>query len=271
MHTKLLSACIAGLILHGHAAARDIKTLDVDGEVVVSNAGTVDSHAIHTPLPDEMHAVINKAVASWKFEPSSAPAPTRSKMRVTLSATPDAAQHVVKVEDVVFRDVVADASRAAPRTPAEVETLVRPKMPGFPVDGVVNVAMRVAPDGRVLAAEATQCSVHASGGIGRDKARACRILETHGVNAVKQWVLAPQDRTSEWTAMVPLHFAGVNKTIDATPGQWRKEYRTAYRAPDWHPPEEGMLRLGAVDARGKSVMPIESELRMLHGALEHTL
>jgi hypothetical protein len=275
MRTSLLSACVvAGLTLHGAVAAtvhpdapQETRTLRADGEIVVTQEGDVHSHAIHTPLPDEMHEVVNKAVASWKFAPSAAPHATRNTMRLTLTATPVDSEHVVKVEDVVFRDVAAahpDASgKVGKRTPDGVKILVRPRMPAFPVDAVVNVAMRVGPDGRIVDAHATQCSVHVSGGVGRDKARACRVLETHGVNAVKQWVLHPGGRTTAWTATVPLHFVGVNKELDETPGQWRKEYRTAYRAPAWHPDDEAMHRLGVVDAKGKSVVPPESELRLL--------
>ena len=70
--------------------------------------------------------------------------------------------------------------------------------------------------------------------------------------------------------MVPLHFTGIKKELDETPGQWRKEFRTAYRAPAWHDGDEVIHRLAIVDAKGRPMVPPESQLRLL-GVIGETL
>jgi hypothetical protein len=255
MHCKLMAASIAAaLSLSAHAQeaapATELLTARVEGELTVGVDGSIETYTIHTALPDALLEVVQKAIASWQFDPPSVegrPVRARSHMHLSLVAAPEGEHFSTRVDNVVFHD---NPKPGAKKPASRFLQRSTPPYPPFQVEGVVTVALRIGADGRVLDADATQCSIFAIEGR-TDKARACTMLGERAARAARKWVADtaghPEAQAGEWLATLPFHFHWGQQKLSVPAGKWRREYRTAYVAPAWQSEFADVQRVGTAD------------------------
>lgn len=236
-------------------ALESVLTMRIDGEVEVAGDGSVKSHTLATELPPEIRTPVEKAIASWRFAPPTVAgkpvAAARSKMRIALVARESGKDYVVKIENVTFAgpEATDDASE-----PGGV-SIAKRKLPNFrtPVDALVTLLLHVDADGKLLDVVPTQCTVVAIAP-GQNGVNACKTLERTGVAAVRGWTfkVAPGGDGKPTTAALAFWFTMTRSPADMSPGKWRREQRSEYRAAPW----ENAPRVGTADiAEGGLVHP----------------
>ena len=170
-----------------------VLTLRLDGDIEIDANGRVLSHKLDTELPPAMSALIDKAVARWKFQPPTEDGKpldrARSRMHIALVANEvekDGKKGLVmKIENVRFPPPPVDpAAKPVPGTPS-----LRPqRLPKFnvPAEVMLTIAVQYDASGKVLDVAPSQCTVLALGR-GVDGQNACEKLERNTVQAVRQW------------------------------------------------------------------------------------
>ena len=217
-------------------AGESVMSLRINGQVEVDPAGRVVSHELHTPMTEALRTQVERKVADLSFAPPMQPVPTRGAIRISLSARPQGDAHAVRFDDVAF---VPDTSEQSPRGYWDLVDTGGVARHRLRATGAVSMAFRVAPDGRVLDAFPQQCTVFAVRP-GLSMQDACRDLERHGEKLVLKmkgvYRPAPGEAmpTGPGTGVLPLTFTqGIQRLDKPRPGQWRKEWRTAYKQAPW--------------------------------------
>jgi hypothetical protein len=242
-----------------------VLTLRVDGNIEIDAHGRVASHKLDTPLPEEYVALIDKAIAGWKFKP-----PTdggkpvdraRSRMRIALAAHEVGEHFVMKVDNVTFP---FDGP-----TPGRIWK-VKGRDPKFDgnAEALLTLKVKVDATGRMLNVSPSQCAVFALHR--HDSAeQVCRTLERNSVAALRasKFEVTPgTDPEQEFfTGTAALHFVADHKAPEKHDvfGQWRRELRTPYREAPWL--KADAPRVGTADVSGSGLVQQQAGLTLLEG------
>ena len=276
--TLLLALALATPAIAGDSpytnSLESVLTLRVDGDIEIDATGHVTSHKLHSELPADMQALIDKAIARWKFLPPTADGKplerARSKMRIALVAT-EVEQDggtglIVKIENVTFPPPPADpAGKPAPAQP----TIDAGRLPKLQVAAEALITFNVQYDakGQVLNVAPSQCTVLALGR-GTNATSACETLERDSVRAMRSWRVdnVKPDMAQPETGTVAIAFMwnrSAYKRRDSATGQWRRELRSPYRVAPWEKPDA--LRVGTSDVDGSGLVTRASSLTLLEG------
>ena len=248
MHSKSFLRTLPFLCLSLAAAnafaGEHVSTMRVDGEIEVGPGGQVNAHTLKTPVPADVRDIIERHVADWSFE-APVDTVTRNKMRITLSSRGEGDERVVGVDHVRFL-----AHDDAPRGRLVFDN-ANAKRHLFQASGALMMDVRLASDGRVLDVSPSQCTVWATRP-GLSKSNACEDFERYAQQRLPRWqaryVPAAGETLpdGEWTGTFPMVFRYNAPGLPAAkPGQWRSEWRTAYKAAPWQ--DDGAQRIGASD------------------------
>jgi hypothetical protein len=302
----LAAACVAAPGFAGEAdkdavvvaapAMEEVLTMRVDGEITVDATGKVVGHALKTELQPKLRELIDKAMLTWVFFPpvvNGKPTAVKSDMRITLLGKKAGDGYDVTIDNVLFsradfrdwsvpkrgeKEKKNSARTTADGVSLSIKTMKpRPRYPQhWNVNGIVTILVNIAPDGRIIDAVSTQCSLYFAGGTPIQRQRACRTLEDSAASAIKQWTVtidghgkpvAPIARSGT----VPLHYVMVGPHAEAIekasqPGNWRLESRTPYRLPAWARGDRFAQRMGTSYSVGSGeLMSTESALRLRDG------
>lgn len=250
-----------------------VLTLRVDGDIEIDANGNVTSHKLHSELPGDMQALMDKAIARWKFLPPTAEGKpidrARSRMRIAVVAheveNNGEPGLIVKIENVTFPPSAADpAGKPTPPGP----TIERGRMPRFtvPADVLITIHLQYDGSGKVLNIAPSQCTVLALGR-GTDGTTACEMLERESVSAIRNWkVDNVKPGTVAETGTVVLKFVTNRMTAkgrEAATGEWRRELRSPYRPAPWEKPDAP--RVGTSDVEGSGLVTRTAGLTLLEG------
>jgi hypothetical protein len=258
----LAAPAIAGDTIYTKSL-ESVLTLRVDGDIEIDATGHVTSHTLKTELPPDMQALVDKAVARWKFLPPTENGKpidrARSKMRIALVANEVEQKDgttglIVKIDNVTFPPAPVDPATAknAPPEPA----IDAGRLPKLQVAAEALIMFNVQYDatGRILNVAPAQCTVLALGR-GTNAASACAELERQSVSAMKTWKVEnvkPGLEKPE-TGAVGIKFmwsrANYRARENAT-GQWRRELRSPYRSAPWDAPDAPRVGTSDVDSGG---------------------
>ena len=271
----------------------EVLTMRVEGDIAVDATGKVIGYTLGTKLDGKLQSLIDQAVPHWVFFPpmvEGKPSAAKSHMRITLLGKKIPEGYDVRIENVLFADtdtrdwdVPKEEKKAANTAETDGATLSiasatpRVRYPKYYVNGIVTIMLNIAPDGRVLDATPTQCSLYFAGGSSTQLARACREMEQSAANAIKQWRVAIDTHgkpleDKPLSATLPLAYKMRGRSAQAVaessePGQWRMESRTPYRTPDWLPDRRFAQRVGTSDAVGGELVPSDATLQLRDGQL----
>jgi hypothetical protein len=277
MHKRLpllLALAFAAPVVAGDAPdtqpIESVVTLRVDGNIEIDANGKVMSHQLDTDIPEAIKAIVDKAVATWKFAPPTLggkPADgARSRMRISLSAK-DVEQNGVKGLAMKIDNVTFPAAPGAKREPGDASMRSNNKLkhPGVPAEAVLTFNLRYDQKGKVVDLAPTQCTVLAIDPTTTPE-KACAEFERTSVMAIKRWRLdvEPGGRDALATGTLALQFRMMGTKSREAPGEWRPELRTPYRKAPWEAVDAP--RVGASDVDGVGGMiPRTAGLTLLEG------
>lgn len=263
-----------------------VLTMRVDGTISVDATGKVNAYELTTKLEPAVKAVIDKAVPHWSFLPPEVDGKVRAvktSMRITLLGRQVADGYQVSIDNVLFSkptyDDFFDGSGPGPApgpsagsmTIASMEPL--PKFPKFRISGMVTLQLSVSPEGRVLEASPTQCSLYHANGALAELARICREMERNVAKAARQWTFRHEGGPAmPTTTTLPFLFYSGGEiheiiTKASAPGAWRLEARTPYRVPAWAQKDRFDQRVGTSDSVGGELTSSASPLRWRGGTM----
>jgi hypothetical protein len=249
-----------------------VKTLAVDGSLVVSPQGTVESYAITTPLTPGVQAIFDKTIPTWRFEVQPGADGTaqriEARMRISLAAAKAEKDYQVRIENVTFRPMDApEKVKGESRGP--VLDLVARKMnpPVYPrelqragVSGRVLLGIRFAPDGSVADVVPVQSMLYDVDGRDRVMQQAIRMLERASVDAARRWSASVQAKSDapttakDYTVTTAIEFIldtgpskGSSKPPEERPGMWRQVSRTPRREMPWLSGLKDVQAVGVAD------------------------
>jgi len=255
------------------APLESVVTLRVDGNIEIDANGKVVSHTLDTALPEAMQAIIDKAVATWKFAPPTEGGKpverARSKMRISLSAK-DVEQGGAKGLAVKIDNVTFPAVQSENRAPGDASLRPRDKLkhPGVSAEALVTLNFRYDPSGKIVDVAPSQCTI-----LSVDKRltpeEVCDALERHSVKGFKRYQLKVEpggkDELQAGTmAFKYAQYGGPNARPE-TAGQWRPELRTPYRTAPWEPADAPRMGTSDVDDSGGGLASQTAGLTLLEG------
>lgn len=271
----LLALAFAAPVVAGDAPAlpplESVVTMRVDGNIEIDATGKVISHTLDTALPAALQAIIDKAVATWKFEaPTEDGKPVeraRSKMRISLSAKdvePGGAKGLaVKIDNVMF-----PPAQTEKKQPGEASLKAQNRLPKFEAsaEAMVTLNFRYEASGKIVDVAPSQCTILAN-----DKQltpeQACEAFERSSVQAFKRWKLKVEpggkDELASGTMGFKFLYYGSRNTYEAT-GQWRPELRTPYRTAPWEPADAPRIGTSDIDDNGGLISSAPG-LKLLEG------
>jgi hypothetical protein len=271
----------------------EVMTMRVEGSLAVDAIGNVIAHQVDTKLDPKLQGLVEVAIATWSFMPPTVdgkPATAKSDMRITLAGRKIGEGYEVKVDNVVFfdrkREELTPAALEEKRAALGITSLnfvqmnPRPKYPGFHVNGIVMISVLARPDGTVERAFASHCSLYLARGSKADLSRACKAMQDNGVSAVRHWKVSVDlngnaPTPGNLTGVLPLFYKmrgdGKDVTISSEPGNWRPEWRDAYREAPWLENDVLKQRVTASDSTQMEMMPATSRLQWRSGAPERAL
>lgn len=261
----------------------EVLTMRVDGTISVDETGKVIGYELTTQLGPDLRKLIAQSAATWVFFPPNVdgkPTAMKTGMRITLLGRKLGEGYKVTIDNVRFPDAKDERTAGAYKATVDGMTLSivsrtpTPVFPKYNVNGMVTVLLDIAPDGKVIDAVATQCSLYHAGGTDRQLARACRELGGNTVSAVRKWTFRvdthgkPLERSVSATLPVQYIKPGLGEQLAreaSQPGHWRHESRTRYRLPEWARGERFAQRMGTSDAVGDELMSSDSPLKLRAG------
>ena len=273
----LLALAFAAPVIAGDAPAlpplESVVTLRVDGNIEIDASGKVVSHTLDTALPEAIQAIIDKAVATWKFAPPTEDGKpverARSKMRIALSAK-DVEQGGAKGLAVKIDNVTFPPLQTEKRAPGDASLRPRDKLkhPGVSAEAVVTLNFRYDPSGKIVDLAPSQCTILAV-----DKhltpEEACEALERHSVQGFKRYHLKVEpggkDELQSGTMAFKYASYGSRNAAPDKIGQWRPELRTPYRVAPWEPADAPRVGTSDVDDSGGGLMSRTAGLTLLEG------
>ena len=259
----LAVACCTGAALAGESTGGEtLATMRVDGTITVDERGRVASHRLPADLSPPLRSIIDRAIADWSFHPPTIdgkPSAATGKMRITLSARHHGDDYAVRVDNVTFS---GSSKMDRGMWQAEPMGILRHS---FRSAGALSVHVRIAPDGTILDAFASQCSLYAWKKKRQTPEAACAEFEKYGLALAFKLKLhdpAASSRDSTpppETATMPLVFQWAD---EERPGEWRGEWRTPYRRAPWL--AETAPRVGASDLKASDgLIQNSGDLRLL--------
>lgn len=279
----LASALLALPAVAGKAVAEPlsrVRTLQVEGVVVIDIDGKVSDYRLETSLGDALQGAVGRAVRSWRFHPVVIDGQARraeSAMRITLAAVPVGEQFEVRVDNVVFPNPEPVAEQAAPPRPDRVpQRIERGSMPppSYPdglawagVSGRVLVAIRVGEDGSAAEVAAVQSMLLDVRGRDRMLQQATGLFERSALSAAKQWTFRLPPDFSAWPPEKRVLTVSVEYVMQGTPdyykpGVWRTVVRTPKRDIGWMPLKPGTQSAGVADVAPGEFLPVASTLSL---------
>lgn len=217
------------LALPGVLMAQDKELrLDVNGEIGIDQQGAVYDYKINTILTPEVKDIVDRSVRQWKFEPvlrDGKAVYAKTGMYLTLTALPVGNGYRLRVDDVRFVGNRRSLIMVPPSYPINANKAG--------VGAVVLVALRVAENGDVLDAVASQTQLVDSDDSEKTMNRWRKLFEASSVDAAKRWKFQPADTAAgdsgELTMIVPVSFSVGGPMISSA--GWRQDSTTTNPIP----------------------------------------
>ena len=239
-----------------------LATMRVDGTIQVDTQGRVASHTLPANLSPPLRSLINRAISDWSFDPPSidgGSSAATANMRVTLSARHHGDDYVVGVDNVRFFGApLPDQGEWR----LEVE---RPLKYNVRAAGALSMTIRLSPDGTILEAFASQCTLYAWKKKYDAASEVCAELEKYAASMLAGRKYIYYAASGE--GPTPLHSVATQAllfqwTDEDRPGEWRGEWRTPYRRAPWL--DESAPRVGSSDLMASDGLVSNSgDLRLL--------
>ena len=268
--------------------AEALITMRVDGQIAIDAQGKVLDYRIDTKLQPELQALIDKAVPNWLFWPvmvDGKPAAARTGMRITLAGTPVDKGYRIAVDNVTFSSKGAPGQSAHERIPATpgVEMSIKSRkskihFPGYRVNGLVVVHVRISPQGKVEEIGASQSSLFHLTGSSKLLAKARKAMEDSAIKGIRGWTFnvdthGRTPKPEELSGAISVEFVWNADSADQLNGTgvWRHELRGPYQAPAWLRDARLAQRVGSSDMGGSDMAPLSSTVRLRDGVLGKAL
>jgi hypothetical protein len=269
-------------------AGEDLITMRVDGQIAIDEQGKVLDYRVDTKLQPELQVLIDKAVPSWLFWPvlvDGKPTAARTGMRITLTGTQVDTGYRIAVDNVTFSNKDASDKNSHWKIPASpgVEMTVKSRkskiqFPGYRVDGLVVVHVRVSPQGTIEEITASQSSLFNLTGNPKILAKARKSMEDSAIKGIRGWTFNVEThgrtpKPEELSGAISVQFVWNTDSADQLheTGVWRREHRGPYHAPGWLRDTRLAQRVGSSDMGGSDVTPLASPVRLREGVLGKTL
>lgn len=287
MSAWLLALCLplAAAASADEGAGKQLVTMRLAGTLTVDTDGRVDDYQIRTKMPAPVKELLDKVIPAWRFEPvlvDGKVVRAQAPMRIVVAATEEGKGYRLRVDNVLFRANTREEYAAEAQAQAKQGIRISGKRmapPRYPetlmmagIEGIVLLAVRVAPDGQVADAIVTQSSLlNAAGLRTSDLDRLRGVMERSALAAARAWRfsidLQPDTQMFEGkTVRVPVHYMLNNnkqKQEDFT-GSWRREYRSPLRTAPWLAKETGEEVVGVSDLLNGEMLSGNPTLRLLN-------
>jgi hypothetical protein len=253
-----------------------VRTLQVEGQVVIDPSGHVADYRVTTPVPHALQATVDEAVRGWRFYPVQIDGQARrvqTRMRITLAATASSDGYQVRVDNVVFPG--PESARGAATLPAPDEISGRKlTQPLYPpgllragVSGVVLLAIQVSADGTTADAAVVQTMLLDVTGRERVLQQAVALLERSSLSAVRSWRYNVPDALIKAGPEQRIVTHAIHFVFDSNPpiekaGMWRTVVRTPKRAIAWVPASPGSQSAGVTDIASGEFLPVATDFRL---------
>lgn len=258
-----------------------VKTMAVDGSLVVSPQGTVESYAISTPLTPGVKAIFDRTIPNWRFElqPGADGTTQRveTRVRISLVAAKLDKDYQVRIENITFRPMEASApAKGEYRGPLMDVVARKMNPPMYPKDmqrvgisGRVLLGIRFNPDGSVADVLPVQSMLYDVQGRQQNMARAIRAFERASVSAARKWTATLQAKSDapatakDYTVTTSVEFVITGapalrnpKPPVERPGMWRQVSRTPRREMPWLSGLKDVQAVGVSDVDPSQVQPV---------------
>jgi hypothetical protein len=269
-------------------AEEALLTMRVDGQIAIDEHGKVLDYRIDTELQPALRALIDKAVPNWLFWPvivDGKPIAARTGMRITLAGTPVDKGYSIAVDNVTFSSKGAPDPSAHARIPASpgVEMSIKSRksriqFPGYRVNGLVVVHVRVSPQGTIEEIGASQSSLFNLTGSSKLLAKARKAMEDSAIKGIRGWTFnvdthGRTPKPEELSGAISVEFVWNTDSADQLQraGVWRHELRGPYQAPAWLRDTRLAQRIGSSDMGRSDMAPLSSPVRLRDGVLGKAL
>jgi TonB family protein len=229
-------------VLESPAAGLErVAVMRLDGTITIDATGKPIGYTLAKPLPAALAANIDRIVNSWRFHPvlqDGVPRRAEARMRIGLAARKVGEQIEVRIDNATFPGPESQT------TPNGI-TRVRMPPPKYPmplmragVSGKVLLSLRIAPDGSVAEAVASQSMLFDVGGSDKNLRRAIAMLEESAIAGARRWRFTVPPRLgaaapTEMTVSAPVEYRMAKG--EAVPGDWQWVVRVPYRPAAWLP------------------------------------
>lgn len=264
-----------------------MKTLQVEGTVVIDTEGKVDDYRIETHLGEPLSGAVDRAVRGWRFVPvviDGQPRRAEARMRITLAATKVGEDFEVKVDNVIFprEKPTAKEAPAPGHVPTRIEAgkftppVYPPGLMFAGLDGQVLVALRVGEDGNAADVAAVQSMLLDVRGREKTLQQAVGLFEQASLAAARQWTFKLPPDFASWPPEKRVVTVSIVYTTDRkpefdAPGFWRTIVRTPRREIDWMPRKRGTQAVGVADVKPGEFVPVASALTLASDVVGATL
>ena len=291
----LLAMCLLLAVGPGQALAMDadpsaleplesVLIMPVDGIIVIDPQGQVAEFHMdkpmvpkHTSAVEQVHALLDRAVRQWRFEPvliDGTPRRVSTKMRVVLAAHKVSDGYQIKIDNVVFPgEANPQMVRAEEIQPQITGKKLRPPLdPGGPltdgVTGKVLLYLQVSADGRVEQVIAAQTLIYDASRSQSAWRKAIHAFERAAVSLAKDWTFNVPDGYAHLpaayrTVAVPVQYSVRSQPdVDAT-GMWYPVVRVALRKPEWLQVTPNAQHIGVADVGEGEIIPANSSVKLI--------
>ena len=258
-------------------AMESVLTARLDGWLIIDSDGSVLDLGIETDVPVSLRESLDRTVRRWRFHPVVIDGEVRrakSRMRITLAAVQEGEGDRIKVGNAIFPSPADTSVTGIVDNRSAIISRRSLLTPGYPpelisagVTGIVQLVIRVGPDGRTAEVLSRQTALHDVKGTDFVMRKAAELMEDSAVRAATGWTFNVQLRTetpdpSDLTVTVPVVYIldEPRRRRDQTASEvsaalWRAEVRTALRSVPWLAGTEGEKVAGASDLRDGEMFP----------------
>ena len=241
--------------------------LRVIGELVVDRDGNVQDYSLEAGQAPLIENLIEKSVAAWKFEPvqlDGKPVVARTRMSMSILASPAGDDYVLKVDDVWFGDFKSTGRITPPRYPVKA---IKER-----VEARVMLTARIDADGKVVDVHPYQTSLSRKG----QEARWRRLFEEVSMDAVRTWTYEPDQLDGKpralTTVQIPIEFTVTEGMTDKARARDNLRWRSYIPGPVTPAPWVDASSVAAVgDLEDGRAGPLDSPFKLRTDVLGKTL
>lgn len=253
-------------------AVESVLVARVEGRITIDAQGVPIDYRIETGLTDKVHALLDKAVRGWRFEPvlmNGKAVAAEARMRVTLVAREQGDGLRVGVDNVIF-PTDADSANLSEVKVAKLRVMP-PKYPGYAaslgVEGRVLLHLKISPDGRVEDVVAVQSSLANVAGKDELLGKLIAEFEEASLKAARNWRFEVDaeglsaEAEEGMTFAMPVDYLMRGRKDDKS-ATWATEVRGPKRVAPWREDERRSQQVGVSDVSGGEMVNLGGGLRL---------